>query len=154
MDATRAALSKDYVTGIHLNGAFINDHCIPCLVGKCPQRSYLSRGNHSKKIGELLHMDLCGPFPVQASRGEKYFYNILDDNSNWGFTYSLHLKSDAFSCFLKTKAFLEWSSAAVILTVRCGGELELTAGKMMLILSLRASLYSVLFLMHINRMAK
>ena len=130
MDATKATLTKDYVTGVHLDGAFIRDHCIPCLVGKSPQRSYSSQGHRASKIGELLHMDLCGPFPVQAPHGEKYFFNILDDKSNWGFTFGLRLKSDAFSYYVKTEAFLERSNAAVVLTVRCGGELELTAGKM------------------------
>ena len=130
MEATKATLTKDYVKGIQFEGPFIQDHCIPCLVGKSPQRSYHYHGHRAEKIGELLHMDLCGPFPVQAPRGEKYFFNILDDKSNWGFTYGLRLKNDAFSHYLKTEAFLEQASAAVVVTVRCGGELELTSGKM------------------------
>ena len=75
-------------------------------------------------------MDLCGPFSVQAPHGEKYFFNILDDKTNWGFTFGLRLKSDAFQSYLATEAFLERSASAVVLTVRCGGELELTAGQM------------------------
>ena len=130
MDATKATLTKDYVKGIELDGPFTHNHCIPCLVGKSPQCSYSYHGNRADKIGELLHMDLCGPFPVQAPHGEKYFFNILDDKSNWGFTYGLRLKNDAFSHYLKTEAYLVRSSAAVVLTVRCGGELELMAGKM------------------------
>ena len=130
MDATRVALLKNYVTGVHLDGPFLRDHCIPCLVGKSPQRSYSYHGHRATKVGELLHMDLCGPFPVQAPRGEKFFFNILDDKSNWGFTFGLRLKSDAFGYYLKTEAFLERSHATVVLTIRCGGELELTAGKM------------------------
>jgi len=130
MEATKATLTKDYAKGIQFEGPFVHDHCIPCLVGKSPQRSYSYQGNRASKIGELLHMDLCGPFPVQAPHGEKYFFNILDDKSNWEFTCGLRLKSDAFSHYLKTEAFLERSSAAVVLTVRCGGELELTVGKM------------------------
>lgn len=130
MDATRATLMKNYVKGVQFDGPFIQDHCIPCLVGKSPQRSYTYNGHRATKIGELLHMDLCGPFPVQAPRGEKYFFNILDDNTNWGFTFGLRLKSDAFQSYLATEAFLERSNAAVVLAVRCGGELELTAGQM------------------------
>ena len=130
MDATKATLTKNYVTGVQLDGAFVHDHCIPCIVGKSPQRSYYYHGLRAETIAGLLHMDLCGPFPVQAPHGEKYFFNILDDKSNWGFTYGLRLKSDAFSHYLKTEAFLERSRNAKVLTVRCGGELELTAGKM------------------------
>ena len=130
MDATRAALTKDYVTGIKLDGSFIRDHCISCIVGKSPQKSYPYHGNRALNVGDLLHMDLCGPFPVQAPHGEKYFFNILDDRSNWGFTFGLHLKSDAFSKYLATKAFLARSKDITVKSIRCGGELELTAGKM------------------------
>ena len=79
MDATQAALMKEYVTGVKLDGSFICDHCISCIVGKSPQKSYQFHGNRATHVGELLHMDLCGPFPVQAPRGKKYFFNILDD---------------------------------------------------------------------------
>ena len=130
MDATRAALLKDYVKGVSFDGPFLRDHCVPCLVGKSPQHSYSHLGNRASKIGELLHIDICGPFPVQAPHGEKYFLSILDDKSNWGFTYGLKFKSDAFSRYLSTEAFLERSTGTVILNVRCGGELELTAGRM------------------------
>jgi hypothetical protein len=40
------------------------------------------------------------------------------------------LKSDAFSHYLKAEAFLECSHGVVVLALRCGGELELTAGHM------------------------
>ena len=130
MDATRAALTKNYATGIKLDGSFIRDHCISCIVGKSPQKSYPYHGNRALHVGDLLHMDLCGPFPVQAPHGEKYFFNILDDRSNWGFTFGLRLKSDAFSKYLATEAFLARSKNVTIKTIRCGGELELTAGKM------------------------
>ena len=84
----------------------------------------------ASKVAELLHMDICGPYPVQGPRGEKYFFSILDDRSNWGFTFGLKLKSDAFSCYVSIDAFLERSNGVVVLTVHCCGELELTAGRM------------------------
>ena len=99
-------------------------------MGESPQLSYSHHGHRASKIGELIHMDICGPYPVQAPHGEKYFFSMLDDRSNWGFTFGLKLKNDAFSCYLKTEAFLERFSSAVILTIRCGGELELMAGQM------------------------
>jgi hypothetical protein len=130
MEATRAALTKNYVMGVHFEGSFLDDRCVACIVGKSPQRSYSSNGRRAVKVGELLHMDLCGPYPVHGPRGERYFYNILDDKTNFGFTFGLHLKSDAFSHYLATEAFLERSNGVHVLTIRCGGELELTAGKM------------------------
>ena len=67
MEATQAALKKDYVKGVHLEGAFIHDHCVPCIVGKSPQHSYSHNSHQALKVGKLLHMDICGPYPVQAS---------------------------------------------------------------------------------------
>ena len=75
-------------------------------------------------------MDLCGPFPIQVPHGEKYFFNILDNRSNWGFTFGIHLKSDAFTHYKATEAFLEHSNGVIVKTVHCSGELELTAGQM------------------------
>ena len=130
MEATRAALTKEYVTGVHLEGPFLRDRCVACIIGKSPQLSYSHHGHRASKVGELLHMDLCGPYPVQGPHGERYFYNILDDKSNFGFTLGLRLKSDAFSFYKRTEAFLERSNGTRVLTIRCGGELELTAGNM------------------------
>ena len=58
------ALTKDFVTGVHLKGSFVSYHCISCIVGKSPQKSYPLRGNRALFVGDLLHMDLCSPFPV------------------------------------------------------------------------------------------
>src|ERR1700678_3132834 len=130
MEATRAALTKNYVEGVQYEGSFVPDQCVACVVGKSPQRSYSSNGHRATQVAELLHMDLCGPFPVQAPREEKYFYSILDDKSNFGFVFGLKHKSDAFLHFQATEAFLERSHGVKVLSLRCGGELELTAGRM------------------------
>ena len=58
LDATKAALTKDYVKGVTFKGPFLRDHCVTCIVGKSPQHSYSHHGHHTVKVGELLHMDL------------------------------------------------------------------------------------------------
>ena len=63
MEATQAALTKNYVTGVRFEGPFLNDHCVACIIGKSPQHSYSSHSNRAVKVIELLHMDLCGPYP-------------------------------------------------------------------------------------------
>ena len=75
-------------------------------------------------------MDLCRPFPVQVPHGKKYFFNILDDRSNWGLTFGICLKSDAFSHYKVTEAFLECSNGVIVKAVCCSGEVELTIGQM------------------------
>lgn len=83
-------------------------------MGKSPRQSYSHNGNRAKLIGELLHMDLCSPYPVQGPCGERYFYNILDDKSNYGFTFGLKSKNNAFLHYRMTEAF--WS---ILMGFRC-----------------------------------
>jgi len=129
-DATRAALTRDYVTGAAYKGSFVHEHCIACIIGKSPQHSYSHNGHRAANIGELLHMDLCGPYPVQGPRGEKHFHVILDDCSNFGFLLCLRNKSDACGHYLATEAFIERTADCWIKSVRVNGALELTAGKL------------------------
>ena len=42
MEATRAALTKNYVTGVDLDGSFVREHCIACIVGKSPPAALCS----------------------------------------------------------------------------------------------------------------
>ena len=128
MDATKAALTKDYVKGVVFEGSFLHDHCIACIVGKSPQHPYSHNGHHATKIRELLHMDLCGPYLVKAPGGKLYFYNILDDCSNFGFTVGLQKKSDSFSFYLTTESFIERSNGILVTSIHVDGALEFTAG--------------------------
>jgi len=129
-DATRAALTQDYVQGVVYQGPFERDHCIVCIIGKSPQHSYTHHGHRASQIGELLHMDLCGPYPTQGPHGENHFLVILDDFSNMGFTFCLRRKNDAFSHYERTEAFIEHSTGCKVKAIRVDGALELTAGKM------------------------
>ena len=130
MDATREALTKDYAVGIQYTGPFTQEHCVACIIGKSPQHSYSHNGNRASKVAELLHMDLCGPYPVQTPDGKRFFFVILDDFSNWGFTYVIRLKSDVFTHFCKTEAFLLRSYGTHVITVRVDGALELCKGSL------------------------
>jgi len=106
-DATRATLTQDYVRGVVFTGSFKHNHCIACIISKSPQHSYAHNGHRASQIGELLHMDLCGPYPVQGPHGEKHFYIILDDCSNFGFTFCLRKKNNVFDLYVSTEAFIE-----------------------------------------------
>jgi len=129
-DAMRAALTQDYIRGAVFKGSFTHENCIACIIGKSPQHSYAHNGRRASQIGELLHMDLCGPYLTQGPRGEKHFYVILDDCSNVGFTFCLCKKSDAFIHYERTEAYVERSTGCKIKAIRVDGALELTAGKM------------------------
>ena len=101
-----------------------------CIIGKSPQHSYSHNGHRVSKIGELLYMDLCRPYPVQTPDGKLFFYAILDDFLNWGFTYLIHCKSDVFIHFCNTEAFLLWLYGTQVITVHIDGALELCKGSL------------------------
>jgi hypothetical protein len=130
MDATRETLLKDYATGIQFSGPFVAEHCVACIIGKSPQHSYSHHGHRASAIGELLHMDLCGPYPIQTPDGKRHFYVILDDHSNFGFLHLLRLKSEAFPAYRRTEAFIGRSCNKPVVTVRVDGALELMKGDM------------------------
>ena len=130
MDATKAALMKDYVKGIVFEGSFIQDHCVAWIIGKSPQHSYSHNGHHATKIGELLHMDICGSYPIKAPGSKLYSFSILNDCSNYGFTVGLCKKNDSFSFYLMTELFIERSNGVLITSIHVNGALELTAGPM------------------------
>src|SRR6202040_3736187 len=96
-----------YVTGIESTSNFTRTHCIPCVIGKHPAQPYPKRGNRATKLLELVHMDTCGPFSTMTPQKHRYFYVMLDDASNLGFTSNLTHKSFALSHFKKVKSLWE-----------------------------------------------
>ena len=130
MDTIRTLLTKDMVIGVECSGSFDRTHCVACLIGKSPQQPYAHNGNRALGIGDLLHMDICGPYSIATSSGMKYFYVILDDCANFGFTTLLHLRTGAFAFYMSTEAYVEHTTGRPVCTVRLDGALELTAGAM------------------------
>ncbi|KAJ3486618.1 hypothetical protein NLJ89_g11795 [Agrocybe chaxingu] len=129
-DATRLALTKDYATGMAFKGPFSDHRCIPCLIGKSPQRPYDHNGIRASNIGELLHLDICGPYPVKTPHSEQYFFSVLDDRSNFGFTSLLKDRAAAFRFFKTCEAFLLRTAGYKVKTVRMDGGKELAEGQM------------------------
>ena len=75
-------------------------------------------------------MDICGPYPIKAPSSELYFFSILNDHSNYGFTVGLCKKNNSFSFYLTTESFIKHSNGVLITSIRVNGALELTAGPM------------------------
>jgi len=106
-DVTRVVLIKNYVSGVEFSGMFEQDKCMPCLIDKSPQQPYSHHGHHASHVGELLHMNTCGPFPITTPNGKKYFNTVLDDCSNFGFTALVAHKSKAVDSYLETEAHVK-----------------------------------------------
>ena len=129
-ESTKAMLTKPYADGITWTGTMSNMHCIPCLVGKGPQTPYTHNAHRVENICELIHIDTCGPYPVQTPRKELYFFIMLDDASNYGCTSLLVKKSDAFLAWKRVTASWELVSGNKVRMVRMDGAKEFVEGNM------------------------
>ncbi|CAL8075801.1 unnamed protein product [Prunus armeniaca] len=78
----------------------------------------------SEKLLELIHTDICGPFPVNTHDGYKFFLTFTDDFSRYGYVYLIAEKSKALDMFKIYKAEVENQLDSKIKVVRSdrGGE--------------------------------
>uniref|UniRef100_A0A6N2MTR1 Integrase catalytic domain-containing protein n=1 Tax=Salix viminalis TaxID=40686 RepID=A0A6N2MTR1_SALVM len=80
--------------------------------------------NKTMNILELIHMDICGPFPMVAWNGQQYFITFIDDFSRYGYVYLISEKSQSLDVFKSYKAEVENQLSKNIKSVRYdhGGE--------------------------------
>lgn len=72
--------------------------CIDCIKGK--QTNKTDKGaKRSSRILEIIHTDICGPFPTPCLIGQKYFISFIDDYSRFIYLYLLFEKSEAIDEF-------------------------------------------------------
>jgi transposase InsO family protein len=83
------------------------EHCAPCLSGKqhrAPLTGSVTGMRRATRLLELIHVDLCGPFPTKARDGGEYLFVIVDDYSRYTWIHVLLSKSgpvvlDAFKYY-------------------------------------------------------
>ena len=60
--------------------------CVDCFKGKLTSfRNFEAK--RSKDLLEIIHTDICGPFPTKTICGNNYFVNFIDDFSRFSYTY-------------------------------------------------------------------
>ncbi|GJU85803.1 putative RNA-directed DNA polymerase [Tanacetum coccineum] len=64
-------------------------------------RDHFPLSDHkSKTVGELVHLDLWGPYRVQCREGYRYFLTIVDDYSKAVWVYLVKAKDEVFDMFV------------------------------------------------------
>ena len=63
--------------------------------------------NRSTTTLEIIHTDICGPFPVKSVDGYDSFITFTDDYSRYGYIYPIKEKSEALDKFKIFKAEVE-----------------------------------------------
>lgn len=72
--------------------------CDACAKGKIHRLPFKSSNSKTYQIRELIHADVCGPFPTKSLKGSRYFLLLKDDFSHYCFIYFITAKSDVTAC--------------------------------------------------------
>ena len=88
-----------------LDFTFANE-CVDCLKGKLTNFRKMD-AKRSQRLSEIIHTNICGPFPVKIICGNRYFVNFINDFSRLGYTFLISEKSDALNCFIIYKIEVE-----------------------------------------------
>ncbi|KAM1602990.1 hypothetical protein ACFX1Z_029648 [Malus domestica] len=97
--------------------------CVDCAKGKM-KNSRLLDAKRSHDLLEIIHTNICGPFPTKTICGNSYFVNFIDDFSRFCYTYLISEKSFILDYFKVYKIEVEKQLGKNIKIVRSdkGGE--------------------------------
>ena len=78
----------------------------------------------SAGILEIIHIDICGPFPVKSVDGYDSFITFTDDYSRFGYIYPIKERSEELDKFKIFKAEVENQHNLKIKVVRFTTQLK------------------------------
>ena len=93
------------------------DVCVNCIKGKQTNKRRFE-ANRTLDVLELIHTDICGPFPTVAWNGQQYFIMFIDDFSRYGYIYLIHEKSKSLDVLKNYKAEVENQLSKKVRSVR------------------------------------
>lgn len=120
----RHMLSRDLISGVPQLPTASHIQCEACIKGKHNRHRIPKQAtNRATRPLELVHSDLCGPFPASLT-GSRYFITFTDDYSRFSWVYFLKFKSEALDKFKAFKQQIETSLGArlMCLCTDRGGE--------------------------------
>ncbi|GJY17392.1 ribonuclease H-like domain-containing protein [Tanacetum coccineum] len=86
---------------LNLDSQSIFDHlCDTCNKAKQTREPFPLNDHKSTKIGQLVHLDVWGPYKVVSRDGFRYFLTIIDDFSRAVWIYMLKGKDDVYDSIL------------------------------------------------------
>ncbi|KAJ2935894.1 hypothetical protein H1R20_g1200, partial [Candolleomyces eurysporus] len=126
-ESVRSILQTGVVSGVESVDSDLSFKCSACILGRYPASPFANNGYRYQVAGELVHIDICGPFPVWTM-GCRYFVILLDDATNFSWTCLLKTRDKAFGFFKFVEARLLTLLEKKIVRVRLDGAAELCKG--------------------------
>ncbi|KAL5545756.1 hypothetical protein UlMin_005443 [Ulmus minor] len=78
------------------------DICVECIKGKQTKTKKLG-ANRATDVLELIHTNICGPYPTASWNGQQYFITFIDDYSRYGYLFLIHEKSQSLDLQLNKR---------------------------------------------------
>ncbi|XP_075102696.1 uncharacterized protein LOC142177534 [Nicotiana tabacum] len=103
--------------------------CVICPMARQSKLPFPSSSISTKKVFELIHVDIWGPYNSATYDGFRYFLTIVDDFSRGTWTYLLTNKSNAFTILKGFLAMVERQFNSKVKTIRSDNAFELGSGK-------------------------
>jgi transposase InsO family protein len=108
VEGIRNMVRKNVVEGMSVDLKTDLTRCEACVYGKSSRAPIpQSGGARAKRALDLVHTDVCGPFPVASIGNSLYFVSFVDDWSRFAWVYAIQAKSDVFATFKKWLAMVE-----------------------------------------------
>ncbi|GJT88707.1 ribonuclease H-like domain-containing protein [Tanacetum coccineum] len=76
------------------------DFCEICQMPKQTREPFPLSDHKSLVLGELVHLDLWGPYKVTSNEGFRFFLTVVDDYTRAVWVYMLKSKDEVFDCIL------------------------------------------------------
>jgi hypothetical protein len=101
-----------------------SDYCIDCIKGKYAKQVKKGEAKRSAGVLEIIHTDICGPFPIKSVDDFDSFIIFTDDFSRYGYIYPIQERLKALDKFKIFKAEVKNQHNIKIKLVRSdrGGE--------------------------------
>ncbi|XP_074299906.1 uncharacterized protein LOC141631085 [Silene latifolia] len=106
-----------HVIGLNLKG-IKQFHCETCVFGKHHVLPFLRSLSYAKRIFDLVHVDVWGPYKVPSLSGARSFLTVLDDHSRNTWTFLIQNKTQVPSFIKGFVAYVENQFSTSIKTIR------------------------------------
>ena len=83
--------------------------CTNCIKGKQINTRRFG-ANRATNVLQLIHTNICGPFPTVSWNDQQYFITFIDDFSRYDYLYLIHEKSQSLEVFKSFKVEVEINS--------------------------------------------
>jgi hypothetical protein len=74
------------------------EQCRECIKGKYTKK-IKKDAKRSTGILQIIHTDICGPFPMKSVEGYDSFITFIDDYSRYGYIYSIKERTETLDKF-------------------------------------------------------